>query len=72
MSTDTAQRPTYSRPGWTRAHYLVEYGSLGAIQLYITACERGYPMDDPEVDEPTPAPKGMPLCSACAKTAVTR
>lgn len=53
-------------PGWGTAHSLVQYGSLGAIRLWITVCGRDYCTPDHEVDdEPIPAPDDMPRCNRC-------
>lgn len=58
----------YTLPGWTRAHYIEQFGSLGAIELWATYCERSYNLPDPEVDDPSEAPADMPLCKQCAAT----
>lgn len=55
----------YTLPGWKRAHYIEEYGSLGAITLWATKCQRSFDLPDPEVDEPIEAPADMPLCKQC-------
>lgn len=61
-----AAEPLFTLPGWTRAHLLEEYGSLGAIRLWDTACGREYRLPDHEVDdEPIEAPKEMPMCADC-------
>lgn len=61
---DTRKR--YTLPGWKRAHYIENTGSLGAIQLWTTDCNRPFALPDPEIDEPTEAPADMPLCQSCA------
>lgn len=60
-------RKRYTLPGWKRAHYIEQTGSLGAIELWATECNRSYDLPDPEVDEPIEAPASMPLCTPCAK-----
>lgn len=55
----------FTLPGWTRAHALADYGSMGATTLYVTECEREYRLPDPEMDEPIVAPAGMPRCKPC-------
>lgn len=54
--------------GWTRAHEVEQYGSLGHIRLWITACGREYRMPDPEYDDaPITAPASMPRCARCVR-----
>ena len=67
--TTPETRKRYTLPGWKRAHYIEEYGSLGAITLWATVCQRSFDLPDPEVDEPTEAPADMPLCKRCAENA---
>lgn len=55
----------FTLPGWTRAHGIIQYGSMGAMSLYATECEREYQLPDPEVDEPIAAPPDMPHCKLC-------
>lgn len=53
-------------PGWKTSHRVVNYGSLGAILLWVTECGRVYRTPDHEVDdEPIPAPDDMPCCKSC-------
>ncbi|GAA3878526.1 hypothetical protein GCM10022243_49050 [Saccharothrix violaceirubra] len=59
-------------PGWTRAHALIEIGSMGAVALYSTGCERDYRPPDPEVDEPIVAPDDMPRCKRCLRRSEER
>lgn len=63
--TAMTEQKRYTLPGWKRAHYIENTGSLGAIQLWTTECNRPFDLPDPEVDEPTEAPAGMPLCKQC-------
>ena len=67
MDAPNLARGWFTLPGWTRAHALVQYGSMGAIPLYLTECEREYSAADPEVDEPTVAPADMPRCKSCQR-----
>jgi hypothetical protein len=58
----------HTLPGWTTAHRLEQYGSLGAIRLWITTCGREYRTPDPELDDtPVPAPADMRRCQPCLR-----
>ncbi len=56
-----------TRPGWTRAHAIWQSGSMGIETYWATKCNRDYPLDDPEWDEPTTAPESMPHCTHCTE-----
>ncbi|MGB3443864.1 MAG: hypothetical protein WBA97_34435 [Actinophytocola sp.] len=58
----------FTLPGWTTAHEVEQYGSLGHIRLWITVCGREYRLPDPEVDDrPLQAPAGMRRCGQCVR-----
>lgn len=63
----------HTLPGWTTAHRLEQYGSLGAIRLWVTLCDREYRTPDQEVDdEPLAAPDDMRRCKHCVRTSEER
>lgn len=58
----------FTLPKWTRAHEIEQYGSMGYIRLWITACGREYRTPDPEFDDaPIAAPSDMPRCASCVR-----
>jgi hypothetical protein len=58
----------FTLPKWTRAHEIEQYGSLGYIRLWVTACGRDYQTPDPEYDDaPITAPADMPRCGNCLR-----
>lgn len=60
-------RKRYTMPRWKRAHYIYEYGLLGAIVLWATECQRSFDLPDPEADDPVEAPAEMPMCETCVE-----
>lgn len=58
----------FTLPGWTTAHEIEQYGSLGHIRFWITTCGREYRTPDPEFDDrPIQAAPGMPRCKTCVR-----
>lgn len=63
----------FTLPGWTTSHEIDQYGSLGHVRLWTTACGRDYRREDPEVDDsPIQAPPGMRRCGRCVRLAALR
>lgn len=63
----------FTLPKWTTGHEIEQYGSLGHIRLWVTACGREYRREDPEYDDaPIQAPADMKRCGRCVRLAALR